>query len=159
MNNPHGNAPTTRLGRAEMIRRILEEDQPIREVAAGLGISERSARKWLARYRAEGPSGLENRSSCPRTVANRTTEYWIGVIEHLRQEYRLTAEEIAGKLDLARSTVAAWLTRRGLGRLTALEPMVLFQRNGEHFLYEGGGSPCPRHALRKSFRMRLFGSP
>ena len=40
----------------------------------------------------------------------------------LRREYRLTAEEIAGKLKLARSTVAAWLTRRGLGRLTALEP-------------------------------------
>jgi hypothetical protein len=39
-----------------------------------------------------------------------------------RREYRLTAEEIAGKLKLARSTVAAWLTRRGLGRLTALEP-------------------------------------
>ena len=37
--------------------------------------------------------------------------------------------------------------------------VVLFRKNGEHFLYEAGGSPCPRHALRKSFRMRLFGSP
>jgi transposase-like protein len=41
MNNPHQNARTTRRGRAEMIRRILEEGQPIREVAAGFGISER----------------------------------------------------------------------------------------------------------------------
>jgi transposase InsO family protein len=105
-----------------MICRILEDGQPIREVAAGFGVSERTARKWLACYRAEGPSGLENRSSRPRTVANRTAEYWIGVIEHLRREYRLTAEEIVGKLKLARSTVAAWLTRRGLGRLAALEP-------------------------------------
>jgi transposase InsO family protein len=77
---------------------------------------------WLARFRTEGPSGLENRSSCPKAIANRTAEYWIGVIEMLRREYRLTAEEIAGKLKLARSTVAAWLTRRGLRRLTALEP-------------------------------------
>jgi transposase InsO family protein len=122
MNNPHQNARTTRLGRAEMIRRIVEDGQPIREVARGFGISERTARKWLARYKAEGPSGLENRSSCPKTVANRTAEYWIGIIEMLRREYRLTADEIAGKLKLARSTVAAWLTRRGLGRLTALEP-------------------------------------
>jgi transposase len=105
-----------------MIRRILEEGHTVREVAVGFGISERTARKWLARYRAEGPSGLDNRSSCPRTVANRTAEYWISVMEMLRREYRLTAEEIAGKLKLARSTVAAWLTRRGLGRLTALEP-------------------------------------
>jgi transposase InsO family protein len=129
MNNPHQNARTTRLGRAEMIRRILEEGRPVREVAAGFGISERTARKWLARDRAEGPSGLDNRSSRPGTGANRTGEYGIGVIEPLRREYRLTAEEIAGKL--ARSTVAAWLTRRGLGRLTALEPkppLVRYQR-------------------------------
>jgi DNA-binding transcriptional ArsR family regulator len=105
-----------------MIRRILDEGRPLREVARGFGISERTARKWLARYRAEGPSGLDNRSSCPKAIANRTAEYWIGVMEHLRREYRLTADEIASKLKLARSTVAAWLTRRGLGRLTALEP-------------------------------------
>jgi len=130
MNNPHHNARTTRLGRAEMIRRILEEGQPIRGVAAGFGISERTARKWLARYRAEGPSGLENRSSRPRTVANRTGEYWLGMIEHLRREYRLTAEEIAGQLKLARSTVAAWLTRRGWGRLAALQPKGFCCKSG-----------------------------
>ena len=120
MNNPHQNARTTRLGRAEMIRRVIEDGQPVCEVARGFGVSERTVRKWLARYRAVGPGGLDNRSSCPRTVANRTGEYWIRVIEMLRREYRLTAEEIAGKLKLARSTVAAWLTRRGLGRLAAL---------------------------------------
>jgi transposase len=89
MNNPHQNARTTRLGRAEMIRRVIEDGQPVREVARGFGISERTARKWLARFRAEGLSGLNNRSSRPRTVANRTAEYWIGVIEMLRREYRL----------------------------------------------------------------------
>src|ERR671913_2358466 len=98
MNNPHQNARTTRLGRAEMIRRILEDGQPVREVARGFGVSERTARKWLARFRAEGPSGLDNRSSCPRTVANRTGEYWIGVMEMLRREDRPPADENAGKL-------------------------------------------------------------
>ena len=78
MNNPHQNARTTRWDRAEMIRRIIEDGQPVREGAQGFGISERTARKWLARCQAEGPSGLENRSSCPGTVANRTGEYWIG---------------------------------------------------------------------------------
>ena len=59
MNNPHQNARTTWLGRAEMIRRIIEDGQPVREVARGFGISECTARKWLARFKAEGPSGLE----------------------------------------------------------------------------------------------------
>jgi transposase-like protein len=57
MNNPHQNARTTQLGRAEMVRRMVEEDRPIAEVAAAYGVSERTARKWLARYRKEGVAG------------------------------------------------------------------------------------------------------
>ena len=65
MNNPHQNARMTPLGRVEMVRRIVEEGRPVAEVAAGFGVSERTARKWLARFRAEGRPGLENRSSRP----------------------------------------------------------------------------------------------
>lgn len=131
MNNPHKNARLTPLGRAEMIRRIVEERRPVVEVAAGFGISERTARKWLARWRAQGAAGLENRSSQPRHVANRLMEPWISWIERLRRDYRLTAAEIADKLSLARSTVAGWLARRGLGRLasrTETEPPRRYQR-------------------------------
>jgi len=121
MNNPHQNARMTPLGRVEMVRRILQEGRPVAEVAAGFGVSERTARKWLARFRSEGAAGLENRSSRPALVANRTLEPWIDMMERLRREYRLTAEEIAAKLKVARSTVAAWLKRRGLGRLKSLD--------------------------------------
>ena len=131
MNNPHQNARMTPLGRVEMVRRILDEGLPVAEVAAGFGVSERTARKWLARFRAEGAAGLENRSSRPTSVANRTAEPWIDMMERLRREYRLTAEEIATKLQCARSTVAAWLKRRGLGRLKSLDetaPVRRYQR-------------------------------
>src|SRR5882724_8006055 len=131
MNNPHQNARMTPLGRVEMVRRILEEGRPVGEVAAGFGVSERTARKWLARFRAEGAAGLQNRSSRPASVANRTAEPWIDMMERLRREYRLTAEEIATQLKFARSTVAAWLKRRGLGRLKHLDeaaPVRRYQR-------------------------------
>jgi transposase len=111
----------TPLGRAEMVRRI-KEGQPLGVVADGFAISERTARKWLARFEKEGPAGLENCSSRPKEVANRTGEPWLVSIERLRREYRLTGDEIAEKLSMARSTVAGWLTRLGLGRLAALEP-------------------------------------
>ncbi|WP_186389148.1 leucine zipper domain-containing protein [Stappia sp. TSB10P1A] len=62
-NNPHQNTRTTPLGRAEMVRRIVEEKRPVAEVAAGFGVSERTARKWLALWRARKAAGLENRSS------------------------------------------------------------------------------------------------
>ncbi len=122
MNNPHKNARLTPLGRAELVRRIFEERRPVAEVAAGFGISERTARKWLARWRREGAVGLENRSSRPGNVANRLADATIALIEHLRREYRLTADVIAAKLHLARSTVAGWLTRLQIGRRAALEP-------------------------------------
>ena len=122
MNNPHKNARMTPLGRAEMIRRIVDEGRPLAEVAAGFGISERTARKWLSRWRTEGTAGLENRSSRPLSAALDTSRYWRAAAERLRRDYRLTGEEIAAKLDLARSTVAGWLTQMGLGRLAALVP-------------------------------------
>ena len=131
MNNPHQNARMTPLGRVEMVRRIREEGRRVADVAAGFGVSERTARKWLSRFKAEGPAGLENRSSRPALVANRTAEPWIDMMESLRREYRLSAEEIATKLDFARSTVAAWLKRRGLGRLKSLDetaPVRRYQR-------------------------------
>ena len=131
MNNPHRNARMTPLGRVEMVRRIIEEGRPVAEVAAGFGVSERTARKWLARFRSEGAAGLENRSSRPALVANRTLDPWIDMMERLRREYRLSAEEIATKLQCARSTVAGWLKRRGLGRLKQLDepaPVRRYQR-------------------------------
>ncbi len=50
----------------------------------------------------------------------------------LRRDYRLTAAEIAGKLKLARSTVAAHLAAAGLGRLSRLEPEAPARRYQRH---------------------------
>ena len=83
-------------------------------------ISERTVRKWLARYRAEGAAGLQNRSSRAREIANHLAEGWVGMVLRLRREYQLTAAEIASKLHLARSTVAGHLAAAGLGRLARL---------------------------------------
>jgi transposase len=64
--NAHSNARLTPLGRAELVKRIVELRQPVAEVAAGFGLSVRTARKWLARFRAEGTASLETRSSRPK---------------------------------------------------------------------------------------------
>ena len=71
--NIHSKAKLTARSRAEMIHRILELGQPVEEVAAGFGISARTAYKWLARFRAEGLAGLHDRSSRPHG-SPRTTE-------------------------------------------------------------------------------------
>jgi transposase InsO family protein len=126
----HKNARTTPLGRAVMVRRIEVEGWTARAVADAFAVSERTVRKWLARYRAEGVAGLEDRSSRARVVANKLAEPWVAMILRLR-EYRLTGAEIADRLHLARATVAGHLQAAGLGRLTLLEPkppVVRYQR-------------------------------
>jgi transposase InsO family protein len=124
----HKNARTTPHGRAVMVRRIEKEGWSAAAVAAAFAVSERTVRKWLARYRAEGFAGLQDRSSRARTVANRLAEAWVGMVLRLRRDYRLTAAEIADKLQIARSTVAAHLAAAGLGRLSGLEPAAPVRR-------------------------------
>jgi len=99
------------------------------EAAMAAGISERTARKWLARWRSEGPAGLADRSSAARTVANRTDEHTVQVIAALRR-LRFTGPEIAEVLGRPLSTVSGILTRIGMGRLgrLGLEPAVRYER-------------------------------
>jgi transposase InsO family protein len=87
--------------------------------APAAGVSVRCARKWVARYRAEGEAGLMDRSSMPRRVANRTSEERVAAILGLRR-LRFTAAEIAETLRMPLSTVSGILTRLGMGRLGRL---------------------------------------
>ncbi len=80
-----------------MVRRIEEEGWTATAVAAAFAVSERTMRKWPARYRAEGPAGLQDRSSRAHTVANRLAAAWVGMVLRLRHDYRLTAAEIAAR--------------------------------------------------------------
>jgi transposase InsO family protein len=89
--------------------------------AEAAGISERSARKWLSRWRAEGEAGLLDRSSAPRRVPSRLPADRLEAIEALRR-LRMTAAEIAEVLGMALSTVSRWLARIGLGKRSRLQP-------------------------------------
>ena len=95
----------------------------------GGGISDRTARKWIARYRAEGRDGLLDRSSAPAVVANRTDQRQVEVIAALRR-LRFTGAEIAELLEMALSTVSGILTRIGMGKLgrLGLEPAQRYER-------------------------------
>ena len=119
--NAHKNARTTPFGRAVMVRRVLEDGWTVAAAAGAFAVSTRTVRKWLARVRSDGAAGLQNRSSAPHLVANKLPAPWVDMIVRLRRNYRMTAEDIAGRLHLPRSTVAGHLARRGLGRLAQLE--------------------------------------
>jgi transposase InsO family protein len=125
----HGNARLSVKGRELLIDRVEDAGWSLSAAAEAAGISDRTARKWLARYRAEGSEGLLDRSSAPVIVANRTGDHRVEVIAALRR-LRLTGLEIAECLGMAHSTVSGILTRIGMGKLgrLGLEPAQRYER-------------------------------
>jgi len=117
----HKNARSCAASRALLVRRILEQGWSLRPAAEAAGLSERSAYKWLARYREQGAEALEDRSSCPRRMPTKTPDATVDQIVALRRQRRVGAE-IAARLGLPRSTVARILKHHGLGKLRALDP-------------------------------------
>jgi transposase InsO family protein len=115
----HRNARTCPESRELLARRVLEEGWTLTAAAEAAGVSVPTARKWVRR-RQRGES-LEDRSSAPRRVANRTPRDRIEAVIALRR-IRLTADEIAEQLEMAPSTVSLICKRGGLGRLPRLEP-------------------------------------
>jgi len=91
------------------------------QAAQAAGITDRTARRWMARWRAEGPTGLLDRSSAPRRIPHRTSPERVREIVRLRR-LRMTAAQISLALGMALSTVSAVLKRVGLGKRSKLEP-------------------------------------
>jgi transposase InsO family protein len=125
----HANARLSLKGRELLIERVQDAGWSLSAAAEAAGISDRTARKWLARHRAGGRDGLLDRSSAPVVVANRTEERRVEVIAALRR-LRMTGAEIAETLDMALSTVSGILTRIGMGKLgrLGLEPAQRYER-------------------------------
>ena len=86
-----------------------------------MGVSSRTAYKWLQRYQEEGEAGPVNRSfrphRCPHAPSGKTARRVIK-LRRQRQTYR----QIAQAVGISQSSVARILTRAGLNRLSHLEP-------------------------------------
>jgi transposase InsO family protein len=125
----HANAALSLKGRERMVLSVLEGGRAVTEAAMAAGVSARTCSKWVARYRAQGSAGLLDRSSAPRTVANRTdpgVEQLLGALRRLR----FTSPELSELLGMPLSTVCAVLKRLGMGKLgrLGLQPAVRYER-------------------------------
>jgi transposase InsO family protein len=125
----HANAALSLNKRRLLCERVIEREWTLTKAAEAAEVSVRCARKWVARYRAEGELGLLDRPSTPATVANRTCERRVQAIAALRR-LRFTGPEIAETLDMPLSTVSGILTRIGMGKLgrLGLEPAERYER-------------------------------
>jgi transposase InsO family protein len=118
--NIHQNARLTPLGREHLVHQMLGGQSP-EAAARAAGVCPRTARKWLARYRAEGAAGLQDRSSRPGRLRNPTPPATVTRIIELRRQ-RLTGRHLAAETGVSSATVSRVLRRAGLSRLKDLEP-------------------------------------
>src|SRR5215203_7255233 len=164
--NCHANARLSPIGRRLLIDRIERDGWTVRAAAESAGISQRTACKWVGRWRAEGDPGLRDRSSAPRTVANKTAPQTVAAICALRR-LRLSGPELAQLLELPLSTVCAVLKRAGLGKLgrLGLQPARRYERERPGELIhvdvkklgriQGGAGKRVRDGLRQHYNTRL----
>ena len=97
----HGNAKLTPSGRLLLVQRI-ETGWKVAEAAASAGVSERTAYRWLRRYREESGAVLADRSSRPHHCPSATDRKRVRRIVRLRRR-RLVAWEIAHRVGVPRS--------------------------------------------------------
>jgi transposase InsO family protein len=117
----HANARTCPRSRRLLVARVLEQGWGLTAAAEAVGVSARTASKWVARFRAEGEAGLVDRSSRPCRSPHATSGERVEAIAILRR-LRFTAAEISQALRMPLSTVSVVLRRIGLGKLSRLEP-------------------------------------
>jgi transposase len=117
----HTNARTCPKSRRLLVVRIESGGWSLAAAAAAAGVSERTAYRWLKRWREEGEQGLLDRSSRPHRSPSKLAARTVALIEKLRR-LRMTAVQIAEVLGLALSTISLWLKRIGLGKRSRLEP-------------------------------------
>jgi transposase InsO family protein len=123
----HKNARLTPKGREDMVRAVGEGGLSQAAAAHRFNTTPKTVGKWVERFRAEGVAGLRDRSSRPLSSPNQTPQAACDAIEALRRQ-RHTGEQIAGEVGVSPATVSRVLKRRGLNKLSALEPAELVRR-------------------------------
>jgi transposase InsO family protein len=117
----HANAALTPRARLRLARLIVDDGWPPARAAERYDVSWKTATRWAARYRDEGPDGMNDRSSRPHRQPNRTPQPMVRKIVHLRWKQRLGPVEIGDRLGMPASTVHAVLVRCRLNRLTHID--------------------------------------
>ena len=118
--NIHKNARLTVEGRKLLVERIAMIG--LMAAAEAAGVSLRTARKWLERFRLGGATALADRSSRPRRLRSSLDAAVLRSIEQLRR-LRMPMRRIAELVGRSVSTVSRVLDRLGLSSLRVLDPV------------------------------------
>jgi len=121
--NSHKHARLTPKGRALLVSRVLQQGWKVAAASEAGGVSVRTAYKWLARFKAEGSAGLNDRSSKPTHCPHATSPVDRAYFEALRRQ-RWPLWRIAMQVGRSLATLSRCMKQAGLSRLRSLEPVL-----------------------------------
>jgi transposase InsO family protein len=125
--NSHKHARLTPIGRALLVNRVLELGWTVAAAAQAVGVSRRTGFKWLARFKAEGATGLLDRSSRPHRSPQACTAVELVSFE-MQRRLRVPLWRIARQGGRSLATLSRHMQRLGLSRLKSLEPVEPVRR-------------------------------
>ncbi len=120
----HRNARLTVHGRRLIVQRVREEGWAVAHVAKAMGVSRQCAHRWLARWDAEGDAGLEDRSSRPHRMPNRTPDEVEELVVEARDTHRRGPDWLGPEVGIPPRTVNRILRRNGVPRLWECDPLT-----------------------------------
>ena len=120
----HANARSTFHGRCLLIERVIAHRRPVSHVAKEMGISRQAAHRWVARFRAEGVAGLQDRSSRPHRMPRRTPAAVEEAVLAARRQLRQGRDRIAEATGVPARTVSTILARHQMPPIAVLDPVT-----------------------------------
>lgn len=120
----HANARLNMYGRLLLVERVIRHGRPVAHVAKELGVSRQCAHRRIARFRAEGETGLADRSSRPHRCPRRTPAAVEDQVLQLRRQERHGQDWIGPELGVPARTVSAILRRHGVPYLRECDPLT-----------------------------------
>ena len=107
--NIHKNARLTPIGRERLVMAVLSGQTPEAAVRTA-GVCQRTARKWMKRFEAEGRAGLQDRSSRPARLRRPTPDQ---TVQRVSARRRFMGKQIAAKTGVSPATASRILKRAG----------------------------------------------
>ncbi|KJC64282.1 transposase [Agreia bicolorata] len=114
----------TTHGRALLVRRVIHDGRPVSHVAKELGVSRQCAHRWVARFRAEGAAGLDDRSSRPRRTPTKTRPEREAAVLQARSRLRFGPARLAPETGVPARTISRILHRHQVPPLAWLDPVT-----------------------------------
>ena len=105
-----------------MVDCILVKKMKQYEVLAKFNVHTQTVRKWVKRFKEEGESGLEDRSSRPHSHPNATPPEKVKKIITIRKEGKITGDHIARELNRPQRTVSRHLIEAQISLQKDIEP-------------------------------------